>query len=445
MARRLLCAQSMAMLADYVVGELLGTGGMGTVFAADHREHGAVAIKLLHEALTADATFKARIPEEAYILRKVRHPNIVRVIEFGTTETGTPFLVMQRAAGIPLGKVIERDGPLELTRVRQIATQILGGLGAIHRAGLVHGDMKSDNVLVDDRDRVTIIDFGLTRSRNTRPYWLDDHVLSGTPDYMAPELIRGEPMTSAADLYAVGVIIYEMLTGSTPFGGGTVTEIFERHLRDEVVPPSVRCPEREIPRHVDRLVLRALEKHPSARHHDTEMFALAIEHAISTSYREPRARSTTGNHLPANRDSKTSPALPNRRLTPEATPLPDSTLVQSKRRDLATSIELADPDLVIVAALALAEALVNDHRLRVAAYELEAAVAWLMQHRPSAPQRWRLFVMVAALYDSLGRVDRARQSAQQALGAAREVASSNGVAQATVLLERFTSRLQMQR
>jgi serine/threonine-protein kinase len=191
---------------------------------------------------------------------------------------------MEHVRGIPLGVLIRKVGPLPLSRIRVIASQILSGLAAIHRAGLVHGDMKSTNVLVDPSDgldRVTIIDFGLARRPGTRPVLLDEKMVSGTPEYMAPELIRGEPITVAADLYAVGVILYEMVTGTTPFGGGTTTTIFERHLADEVVLPSLRCPDRTIPVIFERVILRELDKHAGARHHNAERFAAAVERSLS--------------------------------------------------------------------------------------------------------------------------------------------------------------------
>src|SRR3954467_10127960 len=138
--------------------------------------------------------------------------------------------------GIPLGDLIRHVGPLPLSRIRAIASQILSGLAAIHRAGLVHGDMKSGNVLVDSSDgldRVKIIDFGLARRPGTHLTLLGENLVAGTPDYMAPELIRGEAISVATDLYAVAVILYEMLTGTTPFSGGTTVTIFERQLADE--------------------------------------------------------------------------------------------------------------------------------------------------------------------------------------------------------------------
>jgi serine/threonine-protein kinase len=255
---------------------------MGRVFATTHPSPRPLVIKVLHESLEADPIAVRRLREEARLARQISHRNVVRVVDDGVTATGAPYVVMERAAGISLGDLVDRDGPLPLGRVRTISSQILSALAAIHQAGLVHGDIKSDNVLVDDgdRDAVTIIDFGLARKSGTRAYGIDEHMLSGTPEYMAPELARGEPLTPAGELYAVGVIVYEMLTGSTPFGSSSVTSVFEAHLHDSVVPPSLRVPDRMIPSSLEGIVLRALAKDPADRHIDAAFLATGIERAI---------------------------------------------------------------------------------------------------------------------------------------------------------------------
>ena len=256
---------------------------MGRVYAVRHPTRSRVAVKLLHEALAADPVMAGRLADEARAACRVSHRNVVRVLDCGETADGEPFVAMQHVRGLPLGVLVKREGPLPLGRVRSITMQILGGLAAIHRAGLVHADMKSDNVLVDATpagDRVTIIDFGLARPLATRALHAADRLVSGTPEYMSPEQIRGEALTPAADLYAVGVILYEMLTGTTPFGGGSTTVVFERHLSDDVVPPSLRCPDRTILAALEAVILRALEKDPAARYLDAHRFAAAVNRAV---------------------------------------------------------------------------------------------------------------------------------------------------------------------
>lgn len=270
----------------YVVGEELGVGGMGRVLAAASPGGGEVAVKLLHPALHTDAVFAERLLQEARLASLITHPNVVRVVDIGSTREGHPFYVMRRVAGAPLGELIQAQGALPLRRIRHLAAQLLEGLAAIHAAGVVHGDLKSDNVLVDDDDRVTIIDFGLARMETDRRPAFGDTVLSGTPEYMAPEAIRGGGMTRASDVYAVGIILYEMLTGTTPFAGGTMTEIFERHLHDQVIPPSLRAAHRTIPAALEALVMRALAKEPERRHHSAALFATAVARAVPPNWRE---------------------------------------------------------------------------------------------------------------------------------------------------------------
>jgi serine/threonine-protein kinase len=180
---------------------------------------------------------------------------------------------------------------------------------AIHATGIVHADIKSDNVLVDMIDgqpRIKLIDFGLARVQfakpDVRPHTEREEWLSGTPEYMAPEIIRGEGACFASDLYSVGVILYEMLTGATPFGGGKATEVVQRHLSEDVVPPSLRRDADDIGSDLEYVVMRALAKDPLHRYASAEDFAAALAcvrvsvHARST--RELRAMDHTGDDSP---------------------------------------------------------------------------------------------------------------------------------------------------
>lgn len=266
--------------------DCLGAGGMGTVYSADHRVEGRLAVKLLQPELASDPLLVARMTDEAAAGRKVDHPNVVRVIGSGVCDDGLPFVAMRRIAGAPMGHQLQDEGSYELARVRTIALQVLAGLDAIHRAGLVHADLKSDNILVDACDRAVIIDFGLARAPRTR-LRDDEQVISGTPDYMAPELIRGAPITAAADIYAIGVILYEMVTGSTPFAAATTAEVFHGHLEDDVVPPSLRRPDLAIPPALDAAICAALAKDPADRPATAMLLRALIARAIPRAWSEP--------------------------------------------------------------------------------------------------------------------------------------------------------------
>jgi eukaryotic-like serine/threonine-protein kinase len=279
----------------YVLRDCIGEGGMGRVYLAsqpglDRR----VAIKVLHSELAGEPVHVHRLREEAEIACRVRSASCVGVIDRGELPDGAPYLVMEYVPGEPLGQVIAEQ-PISLARAIDIMEQILRALGAVHAAGIVHGDVKSENFLVETvagHDRVTLIDFGLARLADA-PHEPDlekgEVMVSGTPEYMAPEIIGGDPPTRASDLYAAGVVLYELLTGATPFGGGTPVEIMLRHAREAVIPPSLRAPERDLPPGLDRVVLRALRKTPEARFSDAAAFARELRAAAAA--RPPAARS----------------------------------------------------------------------------------------------------------------------------------------------------------
>src|SRR4051812_10536510 len=195
------------MLGQYQLGEFLGQGGMGQVHAARHRSGRAVVIKRVRSTLSSDQLLAARLTDEARLLRAVSHPNVVRALDHGIGHDGRPFLVMDRAHGTPLYDVIAARGPLPHERLAAIASQLFAGLAAIHAAGIIHADLKSNNVLVDEVDIVTIIDFGLACTVSASPDTSD--LIAGTPAYMAPEMIAGAYPTIAGDVYAAATIVYE--------------------------------------------------------------------------------------------------------------------------------------------------------------------------------------------------------------------------------------------
>jgi hypothetical protein len=249
----------------YILKERIGAGGMGTVFAAEHPgTTRRVAIKVLHPHLAADLVIARRFREEALAASRVHHRGSVAILDHGTPADGVPFIAMELVRGRPLSMLLEEED-LPLPRALRIFDQILDALDAAHTCGVVHGDIKSDNIMVDarvDGDGVTLVDFGLAQ--------LDSAVrepgfVAGTPEYLAPELVLGEAPTAASDQYAAGVLLYELLTGAPPFALGSSSAILRRHLSEAVVPPSRRRPDRGIPAAIDRIALRALAKDPADR------------------------------------------------------------------------------------------------------------------------------------------------------------------------------------
>jgi serine/threonine protein kinase len=277
----------------YVLRERIGEGGMGIVYRAEQPALArTVAIKLLHPDLATDAIFTRRFMDEARAAGRVRHGGTVGILDCDVTADGAPFIVMQHVAGRPLGKIIAEQ-ELPLPRVLAITDQILRSLEATHACGVIHADVKSDNFLIDARpegDKVTMIDFGLAMIDGA---WINSGFVSGTPEYMAPEVIQGGPPTIASDLYGVGVILYEMLTGAAPFTGASSQEILSRQLEDEVIPPSLRQPDREIPSVLDRIVLRALDKDPGARFASAAELAAALRGAAKACDVSVRSRCRT--------------------------------------------------------------------------------------------------------------------------------------------------------
>ncbi len=279
----------------YILLERIGEGGMGLVFLAEQRSLARkVAIKLLQPALVACDALVRQFHTEAVAACRVQHPGAVAVIDCGRTAGDIPFLVMEYVPGRLLSALITEE-EMEPVRALQIVRQLLRTLKAAHANGVVHGDIKSDNIIVEptaDGDTVTLIDFGLARIDGRQ-----DHIhvgpgapdsVSGTPEYMAPELVRGERPSPASDLYAVGVILYELLTRRSPFGGGSSDEILVRQLEEHALPPSQCRPDRASPALLDEIVLRALDKDPEAR------FASAgdLARALTAALREGLPRST---------------------------------------------------------------------------------------------------------------------------------------------------------
>ncbi len=285
-ARRHVPVDTGGVVGSYILGKRLGAGGMGVVYEATLDNGVPVAIKLPYCETLDDEYASRRFHDEGIAGAIVSHPNLARVVEHGATADGIPYLVMEHVDGERLSTRILHDGMVSLRAAAVLVRQLLDGLDALHAAGIVHADVKSDNVLiacVDGRDVAKLIDFGLAHPDLEGPrrhVAVDDELVSGTPDYMAPEVIRGEGSTASSDLYAAGVILYELITGSTPFSGGTAQEIVNRHLSEPVIPPSLRRPDREVPPILERIVLRALAKDPTQRYRSAAAFASALAVAI---------------------------------------------------------------------------------------------------------------------------------------------------------------------
>ncbi|MFE9257861.1 Stk1 family PASTA domain-containing Ser/Thr kinase [Streptomyces sp. NPDC006879] len=261
-------------LEDPLVGRLLdgryrieariAVGGMATVYrAVDIRLDRVLALKVMHPALAADAVFVDRFIREAKSVARLDHANVVAVFDQGTAG-GYVYLAMEYVSGCTLRDVLRERGALQPRATLDILEPILAALGAAHRAGFVHRDMKPENVLIGDDGRVKVADFGLVRSVDSATQ--STGALLGTVSYLAPEQIENGATDTRVDVYACGVVLYEMLTGAKPHAGGSPAQVLYQHLNEDVPPPSAVVP--GLPADLDELVAAATARNPELRPHD---------------------------------------------------------------------------------------------------------------------------------------------------------------------------------
>jgi hypothetical protein len=301
---------------------------------------------------------------------------------------------------------------IECDRVAAIATQLLEGLVAIHDAGVLHADLKSSNVLIDELDRVTIIDFGLARRRGEAS---ELTLVAGTPAYMAAELLDNKPPTVASDIYAAGVVLYEMLAGSPPLPRDLpIVILWSRRMHEAVEPPSQRAPDRNITHELDAIVLRALDRDPAARFGSARQLADVLAPALA-------------------RWSGTLPAvdeIATREWVRTASP---AHLAPTLPRVSIRAAEGQTPAQQVALALDAVGVRVAAHDPAGAMHIIELALA----HVGGAPEAWRLELVLAALCDHTGQRDRAIEVARRAVARANESGDATARARTKALLARL--------
>jgi serine/threonine-protein kinase len=249
----------------YEILHAIGEGGMGVVYKARQTSiDRMVAVKMLSSDLAKDRNWVQRFYNEAKACSRLHHPNTIRIFDFGQTREGQLFMAMELLEGLSLRQVIAQQSPIDPERVLKIVIQCCASLSEAHNLGIIHRDIKADNVFLIDlpgsRDHVKLLDFGVAKLMMADEFATQVGVVFGTPEYMAPEQGRGEPLTPRSDLYGVGILAYEMLTGSVPFRDAVPTTVLQMHLKSTVPPLPPR-----VPAAVQQLVMRALEKDPSRR------------------------------------------------------------------------------------------------------------------------------------------------------------------------------------
>ncbi|HEV7745046.1 MAG TPA: serine/threonine-protein kinase [Pyrinomonadaceae bacterium] len=318
----------------YRIEEKLSAGGMGTVYRGTHvLMDKTVAVKVLRSSLAADEKIVARFSREARAASRISHPHALSVTDFGEAEGGVVFLVMEYLSGQTLKQIIREEGPMALPRAVEILRQVGGALDAAHAEGVVHRDLKSDNIMLlssSGADYAKVLDFGIAKIKEPEgtydPGLTAPDLVIGTPQYMSPEQCSQSPDIDArSDIYSLGVILYEMLVGHVPFTGGSPTAIMLKHLQHPA--PSVLDERGDVPEAIGGVVARAMEKRPEDRYETVaelvEDFTIAagMELAgVSTPAEQKRVEQQPPQQLADDADEET---LVRRRVTRAmAPPLP---------------------------------------------------------------------------------------------------------------------------
>ena len=277
-------AELMALMSDrYRIVRRIGKGGMGEVFLAEHTAIGKqVAIKILGEEFAKKQRIVQRFLQEARAASLIRHENVVDITDFGHTPSGLPFLTMEFLVGEDLKHMLRREVRLPWPRARRILVQLLAGLGAAHRQGVIHRDIKPDNCFRVQRgensDFIKVLDFGIAKviGEEVDQNLTQTGVVMGTAEYMSPEQARSDELDARTDLYAVGVILFEMLTGQVPFRANGFMGTLSKHIMEPPPSPRALAPEAGISRALELVVLKALAKDPADRFQSAEEFSAAL-------------------------------------------------------------------------------------------------------------------------------------------------------------------------
>ena len=308
----------------YLILEKIGAGGMAAVYRAKHLAFGEIrALKVVSTKLMDDDAFIRRFKTEAVVTRKLQHPNAVRVDDLDTTEDGRPFIIMECVEGRDLRALIQREGPLHVDRALNIARQVASALTAAHHLGITHRDIKPDNILLvteeDGSELAKVLDFGIAKVREGAMDLGGGYTATktgmvvGTPQYISPEQAmgkQGDAIDGRADLYSLGVVLYEMLTGHLPFDSDTPVGLLLHHIQTIPTPPHELCPELDIPEALSLLLMKALEKDRTRRFQTADEMSAALD--------QPQQWATTAFYTPEALSEAPAPAAPSRarRMTP---------------------------------------------------------------------------------------------------------------------------------
>ena len=276
------------MPGGYLILDLVGIGGMGRVYRAEQTALGrTVAVKIIHPHLVGEENAAARFITESRAASRLNHPNSVGIIDFGKSPDGQMYLVMEFLRGRDLARVTYEDGPLPFRRIVDVLRQTLAALAEAHNESIIHRDLKPENIILEPvrsgGDFVKVVDFGLAKIRadSQQPSITSPGIVCGTPEYMSPEQARGDPLDARSDIYAVGVILFQLLTGKLPFEAESPTQVVLAHLTQPPPDPRDIAPERSIPQALVDVVFKALAKDQKDRHENADELSVALSDALS--------------------------------------------------------------------------------------------------------------------------------------------------------------------
>ncbi|MBI3205968.1 MAG: protein kinase [Myxococcales bacterium] len=274
----------------YRVTGVLGEGGMGIVYIGEQQMGSTirqVAIKTLHQHLSKDPSVLARFHRECGTVAQLEHPNTIKFFDFGSTADGTLYIAMEFVKGKPLNEIIEQGGPMIPERVLKIMKQVCGALDEAHKQGIIHRDLKPENIILTDRagevDFVKVLDFGIAaRSESAdaqkEAKLTQQGMVLGTPPYMSPEQFTGKALDARSDIYSLGVMTYEMLTGKLPFEADTPWQWATQHMTAQPLPFEVTAPASSVNDHMRKAILRALSKNRDERQETAKDFYSDLSH-----------------------------------------------------------------------------------------------------------------------------------------------------------------------
>jgi eukaryotic-like serine/threonine-protein kinase len=317
----------------YELNEVVGSGGMSSVYRAHDRVlERTVALKVLHERLVPQTDVVERFSREAKLVAGLSHHNIVAVIDRGEY-AGTPFIVLEYVAGENLKQLLVRQGPLPVERALELTIEIAGGLAFAHQKGFVHRDVKPQNVLLNGKGEAKVTDFGIARPLEAQEGETQTGTVLGTCDYISPEQAQGRRVDERTDIYSLGIVLYELLTGRVPFTGENFVAVAMQHINASPSPVTLERP--EVPRRVEAAIEKALAKAPADRFETMAAFAVELEDCLV----ELRAGENTG-------ATGVLPVVP-----------PDRSSPPKKRRPRRRRLVLIAAAVVVIAACAAGAAI----------------------------------------------------------------------------------------